>query len=161
MCPILEENMFFNLASLGHKNKIMKGRGFWRWLGQESEVNVAWTRNCCGWPSSPLLTIQRSKHPVLGLGQLETFLISSLILKIKNISNFSPKLNKNLNISLKRLQDGNIDQSNVLSPRFKKFGKIRALFTTWAFGFKLHLIFHRVWVLKPGLIFFLAHSGFL
>jgi len=43
----------------------------------------------------PLPTIQRSKHPVLGLGQLETFLISSLIFKIKNISNFSPKLNKN------------------------------------------------------------------
>ena len=23
------------------------------WLGRENEENVARTRNCCGWPSSP------------------------------------------------------------------------------------------------------------
>jgi len=27
-----------------------------RWLGRENEENVARTRNCCGWPSSPLQT---------------------------------------------------------------------------------------------------------
>ena len=27
-----------------------------RWLGRENEENVARTRNCCGWPSSPPLT---------------------------------------------------------------------------------------------------------
>ena len=74
-CPTLEENNFFYLVSLGHKNIIMEGRGFWRWLGQDNEVIVAWTRNYCSWPSSPLPTIQRSKHPILGLDQKETFLI--------------------------------------------------------------------------------------
>ena len=28
-----------------------------RWLGRENEENVAWTRNCRGWPSYP-----RTKH---------------------------------------------------------------------------------------------------
>ena len=31
-----------------------------------------------------------------------------------------------------------------------------ALFTTWAFGFELHLIFHRIELKETGLIFYLA-----
>ena len=36
------------------KHIITEGQGFRsRWLGQENEENVAQTRSCCGWPSSP------------------------------------------------------------------------------------------------------------
>ena len=28
-----------------------------RWLGRENEEKVAWTRNCCGWPSSPRISV--------------------------------------------------------------------------------------------------------
>jgi len=39
-----------------------------RWLGQEIKDNVAQTRNCCGWPSSPhflVPTINEANEKVL------------------------------------------------------------------------------------------------
>ena len=33
-----------------------------RWLEQENEDNVAWTRNCCGWPSSPRQHLDLFSH---------------------------------------------------------------------------------------------------
>ena len=44
-------------------------------------------------------------------------------------------------------------------PRFKTFRKISchwALFTSWAFEFKLHLILHGVDFIKRGLLFYMA-----
>jgi len=47
----------------------------------------------------------------------------------------------------------------VQSPRLKIWENttpVRTLFTAWAFGLKLHLIFNRVEFKKPDLIFYLA-----
>ena len=46
---------------LSSKKKKMERMRILKWLGGENEVNVAWTRHCCGLPSSPrYLKIQKS-----------------------------------------------------------------------------------------------------
>ena len=63
-----------------------------RWLGQENEKNVARTKNCCGWPSSPSFTISTLPSIVLEsfcVKQNIYFLLKKIVifclLKIKKI----------------------------------------------------------------------------
>ena len=71
------------------------------WLGRENEENMAWTRNCCGWPSSPpgsyylkklcSMTIRtsREKHRIC-------YFLNSFLLKINKITSLN-RLNLNAN----------------------------------------------------------------
>ena len=46
-------------ARLRHYKKIiLEGPRISRWLGRENEETLALTRYCCGWPSSPSLTVK-------------------------------------------------------------------------------------------------------
>ena len=67
-----------------------------RWLGQENEENVARTRNFCGWPSSPRLTVVRSSWFHVGNVRIRPSLWNSVqFLRISLISKliilFCPK----------------------------------------------------------------------